>query len=76
MNKNPIWKYLVLLMLVSFGVIYATPNLYVAEPGVQVIGVRSAEVNEQTVGQISRALEAKDISVKSINLDAGQFSSN
>jgi preprotein translocase subunit SecD len=56
-------------MLVSFGVIYASPNLYVAEPGVQVIGVRNAEVNEQTVGQISRTLEGEGISAKSIELN-------
>ena len=70
MNRNPTWKYLLLVMLVSFGVIYATPNLYVAEPGVQIIGVRNTEVNEQTVGRISRALEQSNIELKSIELSA------
>ena len=71
MNRNPTWKYLLLLLLVAFGVIYATPNLYVAEPGVQVLGVRDTEVNENTLAQITRALEQNDIELKSISLDNG-----
>jgi len=58
-------------MLVAFGVIYATPNLYVAEPGVQVLGVRNAEVDDNTVGRVSRALEQNNIELKSISLDNG-----
>ncbi|MFT5571575.1 MAG: preprotein translocase subunit SecD [Cryomorphaceae bacterium] len=69
MNRNPTWKYLLLLVIVAFGVIYATPNLYQAEPGVQVIGVRKAEVNAVTLGQVTRALETNGIEVKSIKLE-------
>lgn len=69
MNRNPTWKYLLLVLLVAFGLIYATPNLYVAEPGVQVIGVRNAEVTEQTLGRVNRALEQNGIEIKTINLE-------
>ncbi len=68
MNRNPTWKYLLLFVLLAFGIIFATPNLYVAEPGVQVIGVRNTEVNEQTLGRISRAFEENKIEIKAINL--------
>ncbi|MFT5137098.1 MAG: preprotein translocase subunit SecD [Arenicella sp.] len=71
MNRNPTWKYLLLVLLVVFGVIYASPNLYVAEPGVQVLGVRDTEVNESTLAQITRALEQNNIELKSISLDNG-----
>jgi len=69
MNKNPTWKYLLLLLIVSFGVIYASPNLYQAEPGVQVIGTRNTDIDESTLGRVNRALEAADISVKQITLE-------
>lgn len=69
MNKNPTWKYLLMLLIVSFGVIYATPNLYQAEPGIQVIGARNAEVDERTLGRVTRALKSNDIEVKAINLE-------
>ena len=62
MNKNPSWKYLLLVLIVAFGVVYATPNLFVAEPGVQVIGIRNAEINETVLGRVTRALESENIS--------------
>ena len=69
MNRNPAWKYLLLLIIVAFGVIYAMPNLYQSEPGIQVIGVRNAPVDQNTVGQVTRALESNNIEVKSIVLE-------
>lgn len=71
MNTNPVWKYLVLVLLVSFGLIYATPNLFVAEPGVQVIGVRNTDVNEQTLVQVSDLLAKNNIELKTIALEDG-----
>ncbi len=71
MNRNPAWKYLVLIVLVSFGLIYATPNLFVAEPGVQVIGVRNAEVNEDTLARVTSILEQRNLEVKGISLENG-----
>lgn len=71
MNRNPTWKYLLLLAIVTFGVIYATPNLYQAEPGVQVIGVRNFDVDAVVLGRATRALESNSIEIKSINLEGG-----
>ncbi|MBT8114082.1 MAG: protein translocase subunit SecD, partial [Arenicella sp.] len=71
MNRNPTWKYLLLVLLVTFGTIYATPNLYVAEPGVQVIGVRGTEVSQATLDRVSRALTASNIELKSVALEDG-----
>jgi len=68
MNRNPVWKYLLALLIVAFGVIYATPNLYQADPGVQIIGVRNAEVDATLLGRVERALASKDIEIKTIEL--------
>lgn len=72
MNKNPTWKYFVLLLIVAFGVIYATPNLYQSEPGVQIIGARNAVVDTTIVERSKRALEAANIEVKQITLEDGK----
>ena len=69
MNRNPVWKYLVLIVIVAFGLIYATPNLFQAEPGVQVIGVRNAEVDTELLGRVERALKNNNIEVKTIELN-------
>lgn len=68
MNRNPVWKYLLLVVIVAFGVIYAAPNLYQSDPGLQVIGLRDAPVDQNLLNRITRALESKKISVKSISL--------
>ncbi len=73
MNKNPTWKYLVLLLIVAFGVIYATPNLYQAEPGVQVIGLRNAVVDTNTLERAKRVLETAGVEVKQITLENGKI---
>jgi len=69
MNRNPVWKYLLLVVIVAFGVIYATPNLFPAEPGVQVIGVRNAVVDTKLLGRVERALKSNDIEVKTLALE-------
>lgn len=68
MNKNSTWKYLILVMLVAFGLVYATPNLFVPEPGVQVIGVRNTEINQETLSQVQNLLENNGVEVKGITL--------
>jgi len=73
MNKNPTWKYLVLLLIVAFGVIYATPNLYQAEPGVQIIGLRNAVVDTNTLETAKRVLEGAGLDVKQITLENGKI---
>jgi preprotein translocase subunit SecD len=69
MNKNPVWKYLALLLIVAFGVIYATPNLYSSDPGVQVIGLRNAVVDTEILERAKRALQSADVEIKSIELE-------
>ena len=72
MNKNPTWKYLLLLFIVAFGVIYATPNLFQAEPGLQVVGARTAEVDNTVMERVKSTLETAGIEVKSISLEPGK----
>ncbi len=75
MNRNPVWKYFVLLLIVAFGAIYATPNLFQAAPGVQVIGdkTRNIIVDNEVLGRVSRTLESNEISIDSISLDGGRI---
>ncbi len=62
-----------MVLIVAFGVIYATPNLYQAEPGVQVIGARNAVVDTSVLERAKRALDAADIEVKQIILENGKI---
>jgi len=64
MNQYPLWKYLLLIFILVVGVIYALPNLYGADPALQISGSRNHEVDEAVAARLTRVLETADIPVK------------
>lgn len=73
LNKYPLWKYLMVIFVISIGMLYATPNLYGEDPAVQVSGKRGAEVELATVSKVTDALEQANIEVKSSALENGKL---
>jgi preprotein translocase subunit SecD len=62
MNRYPLWKYLLVLVVVGLGCIYALPNLHPADPAVQISGTSSATpVTEQVLQKATRALDQAGI---------------
>jgi len=73
MNKNSAWKYLALVLIVAFGLIYATPNLYQAEPGIQIIGARNAVVDATILERAKSTLENANVDIKEIRLSGDKI---
>ena len=48
-NKFPLWKNVLILLVVTFGFIYAAPNLYPPDPAVQLSGQSGAMVIDQAI---------------------------
>jgi preprotein translocase subunit SecD len=67
-NQYPAWKYLLLAIIVFFGVIYAAPNLYGEDPAVQ-ISHRVNLVNESELSHVRDILVAEGIKFRSIELN-------
>jgi hypothetical protein len=42
LNKYPLWKYALILVVLAIGFIYSAPNLYPDDPAVQISGASSA----------------------------------
>ena len=62
LNKYPLWKYLLIMFLVSVGFFYAAPNLYAPDPAVQISGESSATlIDDKALNRITAALEKADI---------------
>ncbi len=72
MNRYPLWKYLLLLVVLGLGIVYAMPNLYAPDPAVQVSGY-SADftVDEKALNKITTALDSANIGYKSAALEEG-----
>ena len=69
LNKFPLWKYLLILVLLVVGFIYSAPNLYPDDPAIQFSGVSTAtEIGQGDVERVGKALEAAGIAVKSADL--------
>ena len=62
LNQYPLWKYLLILLVVCFGFFYAAPNLYAPDPAVQISGESSAMViDERALEVATKALTIADI---------------
>lgn len=56
MNRYPLWKNVLILLVVAAGFYYAAPNLYAPDPALQIGGASSAQQIDQRV--LNRAKEA------------------
>jgi len=58
-----IWKYLLILIILSFGIIYALPNLYAPDPAVQVSYNDSTQIHDRKLQQrLTKVLEDGELS--------------
>ena len=73
MNRYPLWKYLLIIVVLVVGMIYALPNLYGEDPALQISGTRRAEVDESVIRSVTATLEKAGIAVKQADLDAGRI---
>ncbi len=64
LNQYPLWKYIVLVVALIFGIIYALPNLFGEDPAVQVSHRTKSLAQEDTL-LIEQALASSNIDIKS-----------
>lgn len=64
LNKYPLWKYLLILFVITFGGLYAAPNLYPPDPAIQITSETSGRKMTQTdVERAQAALESAGVQV-------------
>jgi len=72
-NQYPLWKYLLLIFILTVGAIYALPNLYGTDPSLQISGTRNNEVDAAVTTRVSGALAAADVPVKGVESGPGKL---
>jgi preprotein translocase subunit SecD len=65
MNQYSIWKYLLILIVVAVGVVYALPNFYGEDPALQITSSRGFELPSDLTTNINDALVVEKISYSS-----------
>lgn len=73
MNRYALWKYLLIVVVIVVGVVFALPNLYGEDPAVQISPARAAQIDEGLQAQVSAALETAGIKPLSIQRDLGRL---
>ena len=68
MNRYPLWKYLLIIVVITVGCLYALPNLYGKDPALQVSASRGAEISELTRYSVEDALDEAGIKYGEISL--------
>lgn len=70
LNRFPLWKYLLIMVVLGIAIIYSAPNLYPDDPAVQITGAAtSLNVTEADLDRASKALADAGIEVKAASLD-------
>ena len=65
MNQYSVWKYLLILLIVAVGIVYALPNLYGEDPALQVTSSRGFDIPADLTATIDDALLVEQIDINS-----------
>jgi len=61
MNKYPLWKYILIVVVMLMAAIYALPNLYGEDPAIQVSGTRNVKITKDTLTSVESALKSAEL---------------
>ncbi|OOF60063.1 protein translocase subunit SecD [Rodentibacter myodis] len=73
LNRYPLWKNLMVILVVAIGVLYSLPNIYGEDPAVQISGTRGQQANTTTLGLVQEVLKSNNLPTKSIVLEQGSI---
>ena len=73
LNRYPLWKNLMVILVVAIGILYSLPNIYGEDPAVQISGTRGQQATTQTLTEVQDVLKANKLTVKSISLAEGSI---
>jgi preprotein translocase subunit SecD len=73
MSRYPLWKYILLAVVLLVGVIYALPNLYGEDPALQISPSRGAKVDAAVEDKVKLALSQAHLPTRAIRLNAGNL---
>jgi preprotein translocase subunit SecD len=69
MNRYPLWKYILILLIVTMGGLYALPNIYGQSQVVQVKPQKDAPVEQSTLERIGQVLTDSQVAYDDIIID-------
>jgi preprotein translocase subunit SecD len=72
LNKYPLWKNIIIFMVVILGIVYALPNLYPSDPAIQISGTSAiSTINSSTIElqKIVTELTSQGVKIKATDTE-------
>ncbi len=66
MNQYPLWKNLLVVLVLLFGALYALPNVFDQDPSIEITGTRLEAVDAGTVAKVESALREAGVDFKGV----------
>ncbi|MCU7853506.1 MAG: protein translocase subunit SecD [Candidatus Thiodiazotropha sp. (ex Monitilora ramsayi)] len=73
MNRYPLWKNLLVAVVVLLGGLYALPNIFDQDPSMEVSAQRDAVIDLATQTRVEAALQKSGISSKGMSINNGKL---
>ncbi|OOF69962.1 protein translocase subunit SecD [Rodentibacter caecimuris] len=73
LNRYPLWKNLMVILVVAIGILYSLPNIYGEDPAVQISGTRGQQASSTTLTEVQQVLANNQLNPKSIILENGSI---
>ncbi len=73
MNRYPLWKNLLVVVVVLVGLLFALPNAYDQDPSIEISGTRRAQVDSTTESKVKQAMEASGVSYKALEANGSKL---
>lgn len=73
LNRYPLWKYLMVIFVITISFLYAAPNLFGEDPALQVSGTRGTQVTSDVLVKTQQRLQEAGIEIKSVALEDDQL---
>jgi len=74
MNRYPIWKYVIIAIMLALGTLYSLPNLFGEAPAVQVSpGKASVKVDTSTLQRVEQALATDGLTANRVQLEGSSI---
>ena len=67
-NRYPLWKYILLIVVVSLAIVYALPNAYPEDPTIEISGDDDVKVTENTQKRVEAFLAEQNVSYKEMEI--------
>lgn len=61
LNRYPLWKNLMVILVVAIGALYSLPNIYGEDPAVQISGTRGQQADTTALTEVQNVLKENNL---------------